>query len=311
MKKILIAFLTAVLFGGAMFAQTVKVTGTEKITSTENGEFYFPKFSPDGTEVFFTGPEFKGIYAEDLNSKKIKTITDDENAGYNFKFAENGSKLIYRTSRFINYKKYYSLKSIDLKNGSVNTFETDQRNLSVPEVMNDGNLVYLLNNKVKTVASLKKTPKMSMSQLPVATIENSSISVIYPNGKKKCLQPLGKGNYIWPEVSPDGSKLLFTLAGKGTFVSDMNGNVLVDLGYANSPNWSPDGKWIVYMVDRDNGIRVTESELYVTDAAGNKTFKLTDTKNVHEMYPEWSPNGKKIVCATDDGAIYLLTLTID
>ena len=40
----------------------------------------------------------------------------------------------------------------------------------------------------------------------------------------------------------------------------------------NYPNWSPDGKWIVYMNDTDDGHVVVGSEIKATNIEAQKTF---------------------------------------
>ncbi|MCK4295874.1 MAG: PD40 domain-containing protein, partial [Candidatus Marinimicrobia bacterium] len=121
---------------------------------------------------------------------------------------------------------------------------------------------------------------------------------------------LGEGQYIWLSISPDKSKLLFTLAGRGTFITDLNGNALIELGYANAPMWSPDGNWVVYMVDEDDGYRITASDIYAVSSDGKEKVQLTNTQNTIEMHPNWSPSMDKIVFDTIEGNIMLIEVKI-
>jgi Tol biopolymer transport system component len=122
------------------------------------------------------------------------------------------------------------------------------------------------------------------------------------------LAPLGEGNYIWPSVSPDGTKLLFTRAGKGTYFYDLQGNILANLGHANAPQWSPDGKWILFMKDYDNGTDVKSSDIFAYNLLNSQTTQLSDTKDIHEMYPQWSSDGQKVIFNSADGKIFLMEL---
>ncbi|HEX2982045.1 MAG TPA: hypothetical protein VHO28_00735 [Ignavibacteriales bacterium] len=144
----------------------------------------------------------------------------------------------------------------------------------------------------------------------VALLNESGAMVLVRNGYKKTIEPFGKNIYIWPSLSPDGTKILFTLASKGTFISDLEGNILVSLGKANAPQWSPDGKWIVYMDDYDNGSSFTRSDLFAVSADGSVKVDLSYGEDEIEMYPQWSADGSKIVYHTDSGKIMLLNLTI-
>ncbi len=175
--------------------------------------------------------------------------------------------------------------------------------------MENGDAAFSVNENLETASG--QNLKNILSQNDVLVFIESSKIAIYQNGEKKILTPAGEGNYIWPSVSPDKSKLLFTLAGKGTFVSDLNGNIISQIGYANAPKWSADSKWIVYMVDKDDGLRVTSSELYVVSADGNTKIQLTKTQEILEMYPEFDSTGGQVVCNTYDGKILLLKLSAE
>ena len=59
------------------------------------------------------------------------------------------------------------------------------------------------------------------------------------------------------------------------------------------PTWSPDGKQIAFISDRDGG---KASAIYVMDTAGNNLRRLTnDVKFTWIDSPDWSPDGKQIV----------------
>ena len=57
MKKLWLIFLFAVIVS----AQTVTVTETKAVTTSDQGAFGHPFCSPDG-KLFFTSPNFVGLY---------------------------------------------------------------------------------------------------------------------------------------------------------------------------------------------------------------------------------------------------------
>ncbi|MBL7067648.1 MAG: PD40 domain-containing protein, partial [Candidatus Marinimicrobia bacterium] len=103
---------------------------------------------------------------------------------------------------------------------------------------------------------------------------------------------------------------LFTLAGAGTFITDLEGKIQAQLGIANAPKWSPDGKWIVYMVDEDDGHVITASDIWAVSADGKTRIQLTKTSEIHEMYPAWSPLMDKIVFDTNSGKIIIMNISV-
>jgi Tol biopolymer transport system component len=51
------------------------------------------------------------------------------------------------------------------------------------------------------------------------------------------------------------------------------------------PTWSPDGRWIAFVSDRDE----PHGELYIVRADGSDIRRLTSNA-VAESMPDWSPN---------------------
>ena len=139
---------------------------------------------------------------------------------------------------------------------------------------------------------------------------NSNL-VLYEDGNTVTLNLSEESRYLWASLSPDQSKILFTKAGEGTFISDLQGNILLELGNANAPHWSPDGNWIVYMDDKDNGYYYTASEIFVVSADGSKKYQITDTDHEIEMYPQWAPDMNGLIFHTITGIIKIAHLEVE
>lgn len=314
MKKILFSFFIIIFLSSFTSAQKLSVIETVKITDKSQGEFYFPKLSPDGSKVFFTSAGYKGLWYYDIKDKKVVSFSSEPGAGYEFAFSGDGKSVYYRVDNFgkdgLRASQTMVQKNISTKQRQV--LETANE-LSSPRILLSNKLAYTSNDRLVVKASGSSLGKSSTQQNvkdAVVYIENQDL-VLYSNGNKKILTPLGKGNYIWPSLSPDGTKILFTLAGKGTFVSDLDGKILMKLGYANAPKWSPDGRWVIYMVDRDNGLEVTESDIFAVSADGSQKTQLNVAGGEAAMYPEWSSDGQSVVYHSDEGSIYLMKLSND
>jgi Tol biopolymer transport system component len=125
------------------------------------------------------------------------------------------------------------------------------------------------------------------------------------NGKdKRRLTQLG-GSAIFPDFSPDGSKVAFNAkpAGSATqdiYVINSDGGVPEPLtnplapGNDLWPAWSPDGSKIVFVSDR-TGL----NQVWVMNADGSGQHQLTSDLTKKDQTPEWSPDGGRIAYTVD------------
>ncbi|MCD6441510.1 MAG: PD40 domain-containing protein [Candidatus Marinimicrobia bacterium] len=298
------------IFSITGFGQQINVLKTVTIP-TGNSDFMAPRFSPDGSKVLFTQSGFRGLWLYDLSDKSIMQLNDYQGAGYEAEFTPDGKQVIFKIDEYSGMKKYSSLAVQPFNDKNITYIVRKIRHLSNVRWVNNHTAVYREGNEIKAYnVARNESAKSNSITAPYAFIENNKL-VVYRDGKRKTLQPLGeKGHYIWLSLSPDKSRLLFTVTGKGTFVTDLEGNVLADLGYANAPKWSPDGKWIVYMVDEDDGHTMTASDIWAVSSDEQKRFQLTKTADKIEMYPCWSPAMDKIAFDTFDGKIVYLEIEI-
>ena len=311
MKRII---LVAIFLVSLAFSQNIKVLET-KVLVQNNGktEFAFPKFSPNGDKVLYTTIGYKGLWVYDLKAESSKQLNDLQGAGYEPTFSTDGNEVFFRHDKLVNKRKFYSIAHQALNSNTPQDLVKEERGLSTPKALTDKIFVYKKDD-MQVTFSCENENGVCLLEKPVineitAFTENSNL-YIEKNGEKSILNPVGEGHYIWGSISPNKDQVLFTLAGKGTYVTDLDGKVIMHLEYANYPNWSADGKWIVYMNDIDDGHVVTGSEIKATHIASKKTFELTNSNDKMEMYPTWSPKGNEILYHTESGNIEMLKIEV-
>lgn len=87
---------------------------------------------------------------------------------------------------------------------------------------------------------------------------------------------------------------------------------------AREPVYSPDGERIAFVTDRDeHGLHATGSdenafanELYAMDSDGGDEQRLTDTDELDEGSPSWSPDGERIAYEREGPARFITQLMI-
>ena len=303
MRKFVLLFFISFSF---LAAQNVSVEKVERITDSDM-EFYYPQFSPDGNELLLTSENYSGLWLYNLNENRVEELNDFNGAGYQAKFTNDGSSVIFRADEFDGLKKYSSLIMQNLQSKEKKTLKERSRHLTTAEVVNN-KAVFLEDKNLQSVEVETNLNKTFNEEEISVLIEDQKIALVQ-NGEKKILSPLGDGNYVWASVSPDNAKLLFNFVGRGTFISDLDGNILNEIGYANAPKWSDDGKFIVYMKDYDDGQRFTDSEIYAYSLESGREFQLTDSEEEIEMYPVWDKN--RVAYNTINGQIFVMELKID
>jgi Tol biopolymer transport system component len=106
------------------------------------------------------------------------------------------------------------------------------------------------------------------------------------------------GQELFPSLSPDAKSFIYASPAAGKWdiyfqrVGGKNAiNLTKDsLGNSTEPAFSPDGERIAFRSDREGG------GIFVMGALGESVKRLTD----FGFNPAWSPDGRQIVCATEN-----------
>lgn len=280
-------------------AQTVKVISREKLTQ----KGMYPSLNVSGNKLLYTSDGYTGLNMLDLSTKKITGISKDAGAGYEPQFAPDDSKIYFRKTSFVDNRKYNSVSEFELKSGVKKELLSPQRSLNKMQTLKSGVIAF-------SGKSLLRATTVKSNQTPVFVTANEDLKILVYNNKLQFLNPLNmpESRYIWVSLSPDSKKILFTAAGKGTFICDLNGKILHSLGYLNAPVWFNDN-YVVGMEDKDDGQQIISSKIVMISVDKKSKTMISDEKSI-AMYPTASGISNRIAYQTENSEIELVTVKV-
>lgn len=301
MKNVFLTLALCVSLSG--MAQLLNVGSIEKVNIPASEVNKVAAISPDGSYLLITTDFNKGLTKFDLNTGESTLVTDAEGAGFDAKISQDGKSVVYR-ERTLNNKhmRQTALKSKDLTTGESKQIMKASRNFNGAAIQ--GNTAVAINKgklEKKALGSEKANVEM-----PVIYVNQNYQLFVNINGKTRQLAPLGNQcRYIWPSVSPDGTKALFYVSANGAYVCNIDGSGLQSLGQVRAPKWYGNNL-IVGMNDQDDGEVFTSSEIVAVDLQGNRQV-LTDNSAI-AMYPQPCADGSKIAFSTPTGEAYIINI---
>jgi len=235
-------------------------------------EAYFPSFGRSKHEILITGRQFNGLSLYNSRSRRETSITDETNAGEEH-FIDKYGSIIFKVESDIEGEKISEYKTYDPKSKNITAYEL------IPE------------DRLKAKINGKKIEICSGEQLI------------------QTLAPAGDKYYIWASIAPDNKRILFTAVGDGTYISDMDGNILANLGVLNAPVWM-NNDWVLGMHDSDDGHVLISSDVVTVNIPSGKRFNLTAISEEIAIYPKVSPDNAKIVFHSPKGEIFSIKIKL-
>ncbi|WP_462152358.1 amidohydrolase family protein [Pseudoalteromonas xiamenensis] len=116
-------------------------------------------------------------------------------------------------------------------------------------------------------------------------------NVLNPPGERKTIK-LDTNETTWSnlDVSPDGKHVVFDMLGDLYIIPISGGEAKAltsDMAWNIQPKFSPDGKKIAFISDRDGG-----DNLWIMDVDGSNLKQVSKEKNNIVHNPAWSPDGQ-------------------
>lgn len=297
MKHILpnMLLLVGVLTGCApkTFQMTSEGENFDALTQISDSEkpCLYPNGGDLGENLVYVSKDDDGGYniymKEKVLTKAIVQKTSGKNINLSPNYCNANNRIVFQYFDKTNFDIYY----IDAGKGKAITqvTNTDEDEYN-PSWSPDGNLIVFEKGatpKTYAVASASKEYR------GVAVKKNQ---VWLKDLKTKELKMIGEGSF--PKFSPDGKNIAFVKYDLDKSKSKETGTLWimssegdsprqitdVNLGYATNPNWSPDGKNLIFQLTKKNKI---DSDIYVVDVNGENLRQYTINKS-NDFAPYWS-----------------------
>lgn len=297
MKKIL--FLAIALAVGVLSveAQVFNASAPERL-GTVKGTMAI--ISADGKFVI-TNTE-AGLERVDVATGESKFVAESPNS-YNFVISPDGKTLAFNRAYVgEDQLRRVSLEIIKIADGAKEVIVKPSRNLSAGVSMAGNKLVAVDNGKVKT----KKLGKVKKVDTPLITTSYGHLDIT-ENGKTRHLDPLGKGSYLWPSISPDGKRILFRLVGEGVFTCNLDGSDVREVAKKIAmPVWAGNDA-ILGLITTDDSHYILSSNVTAVSLKDGAKQQLTPD-DMLPMGVSCSADGSIAVFNNGNGELYTIRL---
>lgn len=310
--KLVILFIgSATLFS----EELLQIKSGPKPMTSGNYRLFHPTWSPDGKYLAMTGENYRGIWIMDFNGIIFQQLSDEDRIGYRFVWSNDSREIACRLIKSTPHQRLKAIKIFDIQTG-LSRLVTDYRSgISLPAwIENDQKICFIDNEKLRIVNSERQskifTPNITKTFQDAILLESTGRLLLFTG--KNDIQTIvvnPESRLLNAQLSPNRQKITFEMTNGKIYVMNLDGTEMVDLGPGSYPKWSPDGDNIVYFISNDDGERIIESDLFITDNRGEQKYQLTQTDDRIEMHPHWSPKGDIIIFDEyETGIIYQIEL---
>ncbi len=207
-----------------IFSDEIKISlsNEQVIKDHSDGIFTNPRFSADGTKLFFTDNIFSQVWIYDLVTKKIMPISSLQGCGYKYSIAENGEYIYFRNKAKIENSntKINSIIAQKAGNSDHKVIFATQKSLSVP-VLIKNILFFSIDDSVKCY-DLNRQEFLANSDQSFIYLDNNKLYK-FKYGK---LFPLFKdrNDFVDVQYSADQKYIKVLTKNSGIELLDSEGN---------------------------------------------------------------------------------------
>lgn len=312
-KRFLVVLSCALLGGTCIFAQPKPKNAPR--TLTKGSQFFMaPKWTPDGKKVTFTSDKFNGIWMIRDNGEDLKQLSAEPGVGYGYSWNQDGSYLAVRATKYVNNRKQSAITIIDPDTKTTKCiYPYSQQIKGVPLWKENGKAIQIKeNNKISRTRSGIPAGNNRQTDIGSETFSVYETILYHANDCDKLIKGFENftGRILYnPQLSPDNSKVVFQVSGKGLFLCDTDGSNLKHIGSGENPSWMPDSKYIIVSKTTDDGHIIKSGKLQVVDTDTGQYYPFYESTSIIASRPSVCPDGSKVAFNDPEkGIIYILDI---
>lgn len=307
---------------------------------------FAPKWSPDGTWIAFSFPKANGIGLIRPDGTGQRTLTSEPGSGYRFAWSPDGTRIAFRQERRDLGARNYIISVADVAAGKIESSTAVIKDVQ-PPVWQTGpeGLRWItcgpsgavdgswFKSSSPAYRQKQKSPLTEAASTPgPRLIEQRGVELWFHHPDPAKRWKLSGDFGLNPAWSPDGSRLVYDAMDRFAVLTPDSAEPPRAPVVGLNPAWSPDGGWLAYQITRDHSHtaedqrrhtadtaphahsdktnhRIVDSEIWIIRADGRDRHQLTNTPDILESDPDWSPDGRAVVCRTEEtGKIRILKL---
>lgn len=252
-------------------------------------------WSPDGKSIAFSGPD--GLYLVTLNSPNARRLSDTPPLAEDWgpAFSPDGTRVVFVRQHQNNLSN--EILSVAVSGGEwAHVFSEPGQIASRPQWASDGHSIIFSSNRRGHPAifrvNLDSTPDSAYQMKETGT--PSWDPAVSRSGYRFAYERLLRSLSIWQmDLADEGQKHPYLLVSSTS-----------DTDQGPGPQFSPDGKHLAYMSDRNGTM-----EIWIGNHDGSNAYQLTAVGGAGT--PRWSPDSQAIVFdATTPNGSKILTMSL-
>ncbi len=166
--------------------------------------------------------------------------------------------------------------------------------------------VVALNDQARAKSQQEK-PNLYVASVPGPW---GQVWLCYGSGENRRQVTPGESEYLIPRLAPSQNRFYCSDSRSNLVIFDTLGNRLATLSDTDMERWGPTSEYIIFCKTRYSHYDLEEADIWIVRSDGTGLRQITNTPDVIEYEPSFSPSGRHIIYrAYGSGEIHLIDIS--